>query len=57
MSWRVGTWVDAYGVSEGVSFADGGGGRFMSVGVGLDIFGVMWFLVERYLLGYKNDGF
>lgn len=26
-----------YGASEGVSLADGGGGRFISVGVGLDI--------------------
>lgn len=29
--------MNAYGVSEGVSFADGGGGKLMRVGVGLDI--------------------
>lgn len=41
--------MDAYGVSDGVSFAEGGGGRFMRVGVGLDIFGLSCCLVASDL--------
>jgi len=38
---------ETYGASEGVSLADGGGGRFMSVGVGLDIvFDFLWWYLR-----------